>query len=102
MYIIYLEEVSSLPLALLLNLDRRHPMCSVSTLTNTPPQQHPTNTPPSTPHRQHPTNTPPQVYISHTDTCFFTILNISEIHVYLSDIILELKQVRVVFTLLFL
>lgn len=80
MYFIYLEEVSSLPLALLLNLDRRHPMCSVSTLTNTPPQ----------------------VYISHTDTVFFTILNISEIHVYLSNIILELKQVRVVFTLLFL
>lgn len=92
MYFIYLEEVSSLPLALLLNSDRRHPMCSVSILTNTPP----------TPHRQHPTNTPPQVYISHTDTCFFTILNISEIHVYLSNIILELKQVRVVFTLLFL
>lgn len=90
MYVIYLEEVSSLPLALLLNSDRRHPMCSVSTLTNTPPHQLPT------------VNTPPQVYISHTDTGFFTILNISEIHVYLSDIILELKQVRVVFTLLFL
>lgn len=94
MYVIYLEEVSSLPLALLLNLDRRHPICSVSTLTNTPPQQHPTNSPPSTPHHK--------FYISHTDTGFFTILNISEIHVYLSDIILELKQVRVVFTLLFL
>lgn len=84
MYIIYLEEVSSLLFALLLNSDRRHPMCSVSTLTNTPP----------TPHHK--------FYISHTDTCFFTILNISEIHVYLSNIILELKQVRVVFTLLFL
>lgn len=56
MYFIYLEEVSSLPFALLLNSDRRHPMCSVSTLTNTPPHQHPTvNTPPSTPHHQHPT-----------------------------------------------
>lgn len=85
MYFIYLEEVSSLPLALLLNSDRRHPMCSVSTLTNTPPP---------TPHHK--------FYISHTDTGFFTILYISEIHVYLSDIILELKQVRVVFTLLFL
>lgn len=52
MYFIYLEEVSSLPLALLLNLDRRHPMCSVSTLTNTPPQQHPTVNTPPTPHHK--------------------------------------------------
>lgn len=88
MYVIYLEEVSSLPLALLLNSDRRHPMCSVSTLTNTPP----------TPHHQHPTTS---LHQSHRYV-FFTILNISEIHVYLSDIILELKQVRVVFALLFL
>lgn len=49
MYVIYLEEVSSLPLALLFNLDRRHPMCSVSTR----PTPHPTNSPPSKPHHQH-------------------------------------------------
>lgn len=53
MYFIYLEEVSSLPLALLLNLDRRHPICSVSTR----PTPHPTNSPPSTPHHQHTTTT---------------------------------------------
>lgn len=32
--------------------------------------------------------TPPKVYIIHTDTGVFTILNIFEIHVYFSDIIL--------------
>lgn len=85
MYVIYLEEV--------LNSDRRHPMCSVSTLTNTPPQQLPTVNTPPTPH-QHPTTS---LHQSHR-YLFFTIL---KIHVYLSDIILELKQVRVVFTLLF-